>query len=102
MKGNTKVYVALAAVIGLAIGVTGAVLGLGASGEGNLAAIAQERGLSGAEAEAALETFVAPGQHDDYFMFSSGGHSGQMHVIGVPSMRLLKTIPVFAPDSWSG
>jgi nitrous-oxide reductase len=25
-----------------------------------------------------------------------------MHVVGVPSMRLLKTIPVFAPDAWSG
>lgn len=102
MKGNTKVYVALAAVIGLAIGVTGAALGLGASGGGNLSTIASERGLTGDEAEAAIQTYVAPGQHDDYFIFSSGGHSGQIHVVGVPSMRLLKTIPVFAPDAWSG
>ena len=67
-----------------------------------LASIADERGLSGEEAEAALATFVPPGAYDEYFIFSSGGHSGQLHVIGVPSMRLLKTIPVFSPDSWSG
>ena len=35
-------------------------------------------------------------------MFAAGGHSGQIHVIGVPSMQLLKTIPVFSTDSWSG
>ena len=39
---------------------------------------------------------------DDYYMFASGGHSGQMLVIGVPSMRLLKTIPVFTPDPYDG
>jgi nitrous-oxide reductase len=102
MKGRTRVWVALTAVLGLAAGVTVATLGLSASGEGRLSEVASERGLTGEEAEAALATFVAPGQHDEYLMFSSGGHSGQMHVIGVPSMRLLKTIPVFAPDAWSG
>ncbi len=33
---------------------------------------------------------------------SSGGHSGQVFVFGVPSMRLLKVIPVFTPDAWQG
>lgn len=33
---------------------------------------------------------------------SSGGQSGNLHLVGVPSMRLLKTIPVFTPESWSG
>ena len=35
-------------------------------------------------------------------IFASGGHSGQVHVIGVPSMRLLKTIAVFTPEPWQG
>jgi nitrous-oxide reductase len=35
-------------------------------------------------------------------LFASGGHSGQVHVIGVPSMRLLKTIAVFTPEPWQG
>jgi nitrous-oxide reductase len=89
-------------VLGLVVGVVGARLGSGVATGGSLAAVASERGLTGDEAEAALRTFVAPGEHDDYLLFASGGHSGQMHVIGVPSMRLLKTIPVFAPDAWSG
>jgi nitrous-oxide reductase len=42
------------------------------------------------------------GKHDEYVMFASGGHSGQVHVIGLPSMRILKTIAVYSPDSWSG
>jgi len=98
----SRTGLALALVLGLVIGVVGARVGLGAASGGNLAAAASARGLTGDQAEAALATFVAPGDHDDYLIFASGGHSGQMHVIGVPSMRLLKTIPVFAPDAWSG
>ncbi len=35
-------------------------------------------------------------------MFASGGHSGQVLVIGIPSMRLLKVIGVFTPEPWQG
>ncbi|HSJ28923.1 MAG TPA: Sec-dependent nitrous-oxide reductase [Acidimicrobiia bacterium] len=91
-----------ALVLGLIVGVLGSRIGFGTAAGGNLADVAAERGLTGAEAEAALATYVAPGAHDEYLMFASGGHSGQIHVIGVPSMRLLKTVPVFAPDAWSG
>lgn len=66
------------------------------------AAIARERGLTPDEVNAALRTFVPPGKHDDFVMFASGGHSGQVVVLGVPSMRTLKLIPVFSPDSYSG
>lgn len=102
MTGKTRLFVGLALVLGLVLGVVGGMLGFGTASGGQLATIADDRGLTGAEAAAALKTYVAPGEHDEYLMFSSGGHSGQMHVIGVPSMRLLKTIPVFAPDAWSG
>lgn len=35
-------------------------------------------------------------------MLASGGHSGQVFVIGVPSMRLLRPIGVFTPEPWQG
>jgi nitrous-oxide reductase len=60
------------------------------------------RGLSEADVEAALKTYVPSGKHDDYTIFASGGQSGQVLVIGVPSMRLLKVIGVFTPEPWQG
>jgi nitrous-oxide reductase len=102
VKILSKTGLVLALVVGLVLGVVGARLGAGTATGGTLATAASTRGLSGEQATAALASTVAPGEHDDYLMFSSGGHSGQVHVIGVPSMRLLKTIPVFAPDAWSG
>jgi nitrous-oxide reductase len=53
-------------------------------------------------AVAAEKTYVAPGDLDEYYMFSSGGHSGQVYVYGIPSMRHITTIPVFAPYSATG
>jgi nitrous-oxide reductase len=69
---------------------------------GDISAIAAERGLTPADVEAAVKTFTPTGQHDEYIMFASGGHSGQMLVIGMPSMRLLKLIGVFTPEPWQG
>ncbi|MFZ5825407.1 MAG: Sec-dependent nitrous-oxide reductase [Bacillota bacterium] len=65
-------------------------------------AIARARGLKPADVAAALKTYVPSGQMDEYVMFASGGHSGQVFVIGLPSMRQLKTIPVFTPEPWVG
>ena len=50
----------------------------------------------------AMKTYVAPGDLDEYYMFASGGHSGQVYVYGIPSMRHLSTIPVYAPYSATG
>ena len=72
------------------------------SGGGRLDEIAKVRGLSPADMEAALKTFTPSGKHDPLTMFASGGHSGNVLVIGIPSMRILKRIPVFSPDSWAG
>ena len=60
------------------------------------------RGLNEADVEAALKTYVPSGKMDEYYIFASGGQSGNIDVIGVPSMRLLKVIGVFTPESWQG
>ncbi len=67
-----------------------------------VSAIAAERGLTEADIEAAVKTFVPSGTHDEYILFASGGHSGQMLVIGMPSMRLLKVVGVYTPEPWQG
>src|SRR5688500_342968 len=51
---------------------------------------------------AAARTFVKPGQKDEFYLFYSGGHSGQVYVAGLPSMRHIATIPVFAPYPATG
>lgn len=52
--------------------------------------------------DAAQRTFVEPGKLDEFYLFYSGGHSGQVYVAGVPSMRHIATIPVFAPYPATG
>lgn len=64
--------------------------------------VARERGLSPDDLYAAASTYTPSGKLDPYIMFSSGGHSGQVYAIGVPSMRLLKAIAVFTPEPWQG
>ncbi|HSF40927.1 MAG TPA: Sec-dependent nitrous-oxide reductase [Thermoanaerobaculia bacterium] len=64
--------------------------------------VALEHNLNPEEARVALETFIPPGRYDEFTMITSGGHSGSIYVIGVPSMRMIKEIPVFAPNSWQG
>ena len=52
--------------------------------------------LSSSNAE---KVYVAPGEHDDFYAFVSGGFSGQLAVYGLPSGRLFKVIPVFSVDA---
>ncbi len=48
---------------------------------------------------AAERVYVAPGEHDEFYAFLSGGFSGQLAVYGLPSGRLFKVIPVFSVDA---
>jgi nitrous-oxide reductase len=99
---SSRSVIAVVAIVALVAGGVAGRLSSGLGGAGSLASIAQERDLTVEEAEGALLSYTAPGKYDEYVMVSSGGHSGNIHLIGVPSMRLLKTIPVFTPESWSG
>ncbi len=60
-------------------------------------ALSPEERASNAEA-----TYVAPGEKDDHYLFYAGGHSGQVFVAGIPSMRHIVTIPVFTPYPGTG
>src|SRR5450759_1545432 len=46
---------------------------------------------------AALQTYVPPGKLDEFYLFVGNGHSGNVGVYGLPSMRPIVTIPVFTP-----
>ena len=57
---------------------------------------------TGGAAAAATASYVPPGDLDEYYLFYSGGHSGQVYVAGMPSMRHIATIPVYAPYPATG
>lgn len=42
------------------------------------------------------KVYIAPGEKDEFYWFMSGGFSGNITVHGIPSGRLIKTIPVFS------
>ena len=63
---------------------------------GNGSSSKQSSALSSSAAE---KVYVAPGEHDDFYAFVSGGFSGQLAVYGLPSGRLFKVIPVFSVDA---
>ncbi len=50
----------------------------------------------------AEKVYVAPGEHDEYYAFLSGGYSGNLTVYGLPSGRMLKEIPVFSQFPTNG
>ncbi|MBT6131855.1 MAG: Sec-dependent nitrous-oxide reductase [Flavobacteriales bacterium] len=51
---------------------------------------------------AAEAVYVAPGEHDEFYEFFSGGFSGQVSVVGLPSGRMFRRIPVFSVDAEKG
>ena len=51
---------------------------------------------------AAEKVYVAPGEHDEFYAFMSGGYSGNLTVYGLPSGRMFKEIPVFSQFPTSG
>ena len=90
-----------AATTGLACG-SGKPTATGGGASTTLTDLMKARGLSEADVQAALKTYTPTGKNDEYLVMASGGHSGQVIVIGVPSMRILKYIAVFTPEPWQG
>lgn len=52
--------------------------------------------------DAASKVYVAPGQHDEFYNIISGGFNGQMSVVGLPSGRVFKIVPVFSQHPENG
>lgn len=89
-KINRRNFLKIAGAAGVATGVTAMIP------KDSLMAKSGKGAKGGQSAE------VHPGQLDDYYGFWSGGHSGEVRVLGVPSMRELKRIPVFNTEVGSG
>lgn len=58
--------------------------------------------VKASEDAAARQVYVPAGKLDKYYAFLSGGQSGSVLVYGIPSGRLLRTIPVFEPRAAFG
>ena len=50
----------------------------------------ESKSNSALSSNAAEKVYVAPGDHDEFYAFISGGFSGQLAVYGLPSGRLFK------------
>lgn len=94
MSEDNKLKMKRRGFLGAAVATGGAVAG----GAGLLAS------SQTASAEAASEPsdHVAPGDLDQYYVFNSGGQSGEIRILGMPSMRELMRIPVFNYCSATG
>jgi nitrous-oxide reductase len=80
---------------------------LGAAGAAGVVGAGLTLGLSGCRREVAAapggaDSHVKPGELDTYYGLWSGGHTGDVRVLGMPSGRELHRIPCFVPDALIG
>ncbi|WP_374564776.1 TAT-dependent nitrous-oxide reductase [Ideonella sp.] len=59
-------------------------------------------GSASGHAEGSSKVHLKPGELDTYYGLWSGGHTGDMRVLGLPSGREITRIPCFVPDALVG
>ena len=77
-------------------------------GLGSLVACKEKAGAAGSASASAADhsatnaTHLKPGELDTYYGLWSGGHTGDLRVLGLPSGREIHRIPCFVPDALVG
>lgn len=83
----------------LFLGGSASLAGVAAAGVGMAGGMLSPEALAKSKGQ---DFHVGLGELDEYYGFWSGGHSGEVRILGVPSMRELMRIPVFNTESATG